>query len=175
MSSKSDWLPDLVLLEDYGGDWLKYEGALYEYFEEDFLQSRPKYRNKDVKLIKEKYYNDKHPTFWHIISSGPNEEPNLRRCERIRWVKPIIVNYNSTKIEEIPAPQESYRDKRIQLWLRPEDFLVVLAERKNYFVLWTAYCIFGGKKKQLQKQLKAYKKASVAVSDDTDAPSTHGR
>lgn len=41
MTKKIDWLPPLVLFEDYGGNWDQYLNVLYKFFMEDFIGSPP--------------------------------------------------------------------------------------------------------------------------------------
>lgn len=160
MSSKPNWLPNLVCLEDYNGSWAKYVKIVYEYFENDFIKSKPRFMNKDVTLIKGDYYKNKHPTFWHIISTGPTEEdsnPDLRRCERIGWPRAIIENHDYSGILE--WEKQIRNQQRVLLWLKDYDYLVILAKRKGYFLLWTAYNIkYENKKRDLKKEYDSYKK-----------------
>ena len=37
-------LPDLVKFSDYGGNWEKYEEALYGFFKQDFIDHRVYYK-----------------------------------------------------------------------------------------------------------------------------------
>src|SRR5437763_9746237 len=93
MSSNISWLPPLVLLEDYENDWHQYLEAIYQFFCEDFVISRPTFQGKRFGLKKHPMLKDKEATFWHIISEGKVEDnriPDLRRCERIRWPRAII-------------------------------------------------------------------------------------
>src|SRR4030066_170192 len=44
----------------------------------------------------------KEATFWHLISEGKSEKdrlPDLRRCERIRWPRPIIEHHDRLTIK----------------------------------------------------------------------------
>src|SRR4030067_2263921 len=95
MSNWPDWLPPLVLFEDYEGNWDRYLDALYDYFRKDFLESKPSYRGVQLALKRHPAIKGKQATFWHLISEGSNEAnriPDMRRCERIRWRRPIIEN-----------------------------------------------------------------------------------
>ena len=85
--SLPDWLPPLVRLDDYGGYWDRYEEALYQHFQDDFLESRPEAITKPVSIRHHPKYKGKEWAFWHLISSGRIEQerlPDFRRCERIR-------------------------------------------------------------------------------------------
>jgi len=41
MNSDSDWLPSLVLMQDYQNDWDQYLEAIYQCFCQDFVTSKP--------------------------------------------------------------------------------------------------------------------------------------
>jgi hypothetical protein len=142
MSNASEWLPSLVLLNQYEGDWHKYIEAVYKYFKEDFIDSRPRFVDRTVRTKRHPLYQNKEYTFWHITSEGKKEEdrvPDIRRCERIRWPRPIIEYCTSDFIR--CWPNKRGREKRIILWCYEEDYVVVLADRKKYVLLWTAYMV----------------------------------
>jgi hypothetical protein len=73
---------------------------------------------------------DKEATFWHFISEGQTEEErvsDLRRCERVRWPKPVIENSTDSKIKYWKNTRKG--EPRICLWLECEDYVVL--ERKR--------------------------------------------
>ena len=63
--------------------------------------------------------------------------PDLRRCERIRWPRPII-DHGAEPVIRV-WENERKGERRICLWLENADYLVVLARRRGYVLLWTAY------------------------------------
>lgn len=149
------WLPELVLLEHYGGSWHKYLDAIYSYFVADFVDDRPYFQGSEIRLKRYPYYNGKEATFWHIIAEGSTEEdrlPNLRRCERIRWPKPIIEHSDISGIKI--WKNKRIGETRICIWFQEVEYLIVLAERSNYVLLWTAYLVV--KEHQKRKLLKEY-------------------
>jgi hypothetical protein len=119
----------------------------------------------------------KEVTFWHIISEGKTEDnrlPDLRRCERIRWPRPIIEHSEYPKIKL--WENERRGEKRICIWFEEVEYLVVLAKRKDYILFWTAYPVLRDhRKKKLNKEYEEYLKAGDAQKDGTVTPSTHGR
>lgn len=150
-----DWLPSLVLLEDSKGDWNEYLNVLYEIFISDYVDSQCKYRGIKIAIKKHPQIEDKEATFWHLISEGETEEdrtPDLRRCERIKWPKPII---EKVPDDEIKVWQNKRgRETRVCIWLENAEYIVILAERKNYLLLWTAYSVTKNHRKR--KLLKEY-------------------
>jgi len=99
----------------------------------------------------------KEATFWHMIQKGTIEEdrtPDLRRCERIRWPKPIIEHDADTAIKVWANQRRG--EQRICLWLEQEDYLVILADRGKYILPWTAYMV-----KQPHRQRKLQKEYDI--------------
>ncbi len=153
------WLPDLVLLSDSHGDWEEYVETLYQYFCTDFVKSTPRYQGKKVVLSHQPRILGKEATFWHLISGGEVEEdriPDLRRCERICWPKPIIENANKEVCIKVWENTRK-KGKRVCLWFEEVDYLIILAIRKGYFMLITAYLVEQShRKRKLQKEYEQY-------------------
>ena len=149
------WLPELVKFEKYGGVWDNYLTALYEFFVSDFIINKTNYRGITIGIKKHPLIDGKEATFWHLITESDAEKertPDLSRCERIRWPKPIIEN---ATIPEIKVWQNHrFGETRLCIWFEEAEYLVVLAERKNYLLIWTAYTVTRNHRKR--KLLKEY-------------------
>ena len=99
MSELPDWLPELILFENYNGDWQRYEDAVYSRFYSDFIASRPTFQGLPVRITRN-LVKGKERGFWHLIQEGRVEEqrtPDLRRCERIRCYKMVKANRGKNK------------------------------------------------------------------------------
>jgi hypothetical protein len=164
MLNQPEWLPALILFENCAGDWERYLRVIYAYFKQDFIDSRPEYRGTRLGLKRHPVVEGKEATFWHVISEGSAEEdrlPDLRRCERIRWPRPVIEHADELVIKI--WENERKGEKRINLWLENQEYLVVLAVRKTYILLWTAFPVTQPHRKALlQKEYEAFKKAGAA-------------
>ena len=142
------WLPALVTLEDSQGDWFRYAELVYSYFYADFVRSRPSYEGFRLRLKRHPVVQGKEWTFWHLIQDGPIEPdrtPNLRRCERIRWPRPIVEHCDDDGLMIWEETRER-SEIRVHLWFETEDYVVVLARRgvgtsDEYMLLWTAYVV----------------------------------
>ena len=160
MEEGLDWLPSLELLADYGGDWERYVEILYGVFYNDFVDSKPVFRGAPLGLKSHPMVDGKEATFWHMISEGVIEAdrtPDMRRCERIRWPRPIIEREDNP---ELKVWSETNRgDTRIYLWLEAESYLVVLAQRKSYVLPWTAF--FVKEQHQREKYIKRWKRSAA--------------
>ncbi len=160
MSNIPAWLPDLILLQDFSGDWSKFMDAIYQIFRGDFILTKPKFRGGAIKTKWHPIVDGREATFWHVIQTGKVENertPDLRRCERVPWIRPVIEHEKepSIKVWENKRKQE----KRICLWLEDYEYLVVLAKRKGYILLWTAYPVTDNqRKRKLQKEYEEFNK-----------------
>ncbi len=151
-----------MCLADFGGDWKRYEEALYEAYLRDFSQANLTYEGLPLGVKRHPKLDGKDATFVHFTSEGRVESartPDLRRCERICWPRPIIElagRDDAIKVWE----NDRGREKRACLWLEEEDYLVVLALRGTYVLPWTAYLVQEehGKRK-LRKEYLAFKKS----------------
>ena len=144
-----EWLPKLTLLEDSGGDWSQYVERLHRQFLADFVESKPDWHGKDVRLKRHPEYDGKSATFWHMISEGGVEAdrtPDMRRCERIAWPRPIMDEFDDTAFgttgcrvlwwAELRGTENRYH-------VAPSDFsyVVVVADRGDFVLPWTAYYV----------------------------------
>jgi hypothetical protein len=95
-----------------------------------------------------------------MISTGEVEAdrlPDLRRCERIRWPKPIIENETSSEVRV--WEEERKGETRIHLWLYSLGYLVILNQRNGYLLPWTAYYVeYDHERNKLDKRWERYKK-----------------
>ena len=158
------WLPDLVIFRDYDNNWDRYLEALYKFYKKDFIYSKPIFCDKRLGIKKNPYYNNKEATFWHIIQEGKKEDertPDLRRCERIRWPKPIIEHRDKIgiKIWENIRHKKKGIQHSICIWFKDAEYLVILRKRSSYILFWTAYPVTENhRKRKLEKEYQEYKK-----------------
>lgn len=137
-------IPDLIELDSFGGDYEQYEEAVYSLYKTTFEEKSFSYNNKPIvqKIIP--MYKEKSGTFWHIISNGPDEAsrtPDLRRYERIAWPSHVL-GYCQNQCSNILIWKNKRKGKsRVLLWCRDINYLVVLDEKKDYYIFWTAYPI----------------------------------
>jgi hypothetical protein len=148
------WLPPLMELSAFGSDWTKYEAALFAQFSKDFIQSRPRFRGTQVQHKVYPASQNKPYLFWHLVSEGRIEEdrlPDLRRCERIAWPRPMIEEDGKPRV----AVWENLRKGRSRVVIAVDDFsyVVVLEPRKTYTLVVTAYFVeHENRRSQLRKE-----------------------
>lgn len=155
-------LPSLIKLDDYNGEWEEYENALYNVFKSLFIDNKQYFQGKPIGIFTEAMYHGKEKTFWHIISEGDSEynrTPDMRRCERIVWVNSFINLLICGDCGDIYRwkYRHSNRKYRYKLWCKKTNFIVILEERSNCFMLITAYIVKYGH--TISKLEKEYTKA----------------
>ncbi len=152
---KIEWLPELVLFEDFGGNWDNYFETVYSLFKADFVDNKPAYKGQKVGLKRLPLTNGKEATFWHLISEGKIEAdrtPDIRRCERIRWPAQIIENSEDSRLKI--WVETINNEDRIHLLCPQDRYLLVLAIRQGYILPWTAF--YMEHEHQVAKKLKKY-------------------
>ena len=156
--------PDLLPFSAFGGDWNAYEDVLHRIFMADIAQAGLQYRGQRVSCRRIPEASGRWASFWHLVQEGRVEDdrtPDLRRCERIRWVRWVIENGGAhTEIDEWQNARGT--ETNTLLWFR-EEYLVVLAQRSDYWLLKTAYCTEkSGRIRQLRKERDTFHHAAGA-------------
>lgn len=160
-----DWLPGLLRLEDSGGNWGRYLDALHQRFLTDFVESKPDWLGKDVRLKRHPEHDGKSATFWHMISEGSTEAdrtPDMRRCERIAWPRPIMDEFDDADPGTTPCRVlwwTELRGTETRYHLAPDDFsyVVVVADRGAFVLPWTAYYVeHAYRREKLRKKWRAF-------------------
>jgi hypothetical protein len=143
---------------------------LYEIFKNDFINNSV-YLNDTIYIDPKTHdkQDEKENIFWHIITRkdrGKRRFDTPRAC-RIRWIKPIILNFLDDKIK-LFYYYEDNRKIRLYLWAFEYDFVVILQKLGNtssYLV--TSFYIDNQRKRDIfQKKFEDYNnKADVRLKD----------
>lgn len=141
MSNKPEWLPEMAHVNPWTADTYK---MLYGIFRRDFVDSRPRYRGREVWHFPEKE-DGKEVLFWHLTSRGgkpgtvPRRKrkfaaaiaqqtqryPDTRRSERLTWVRPLIENPDEAEVLAWDY-LEGNGGIRTYIWLKHFDFVVIM-------------------------------------------------
>jgi len=140
--SAPTWLPDLLTWN--GSDWPTYIEEVFGVFEEGFITSKGMLRGLEVRLRWMPVHQGKPSAFWHLVQEGHIEEertPDLRRCERIGWLRAIIDHADDPSVKQWENERRGSGgvQRQVLLWLEDQDFLVVVGKRDGYYLLLTAY------------------------------------
>lgn len=149
------WLPEIL---PFRGDWSAYVEEIYQAFRAGFFIERVYFRGRRVSVRSEPRDQGKEAGFWHAISEGKeeiNRTPDLRRCERVRWIRALIECPDKERVRVWEEMRGS--DRRVHIALPDFSYLVVLADRGRYVLFITAFCV--EHKHQRRKRRKAWEKA----------------
>ena len=157
-------LPEIITLEEYGGDIATYLEAVYEVFKQDFVDTKPVFEGTPLGLKKHPYIEGKEYTFYHFTHDGDIETerlPNLRRLERMPFPKPMIDNSTHPYLKVWRNKRGN--KERILIYHEAETYLVVLEDRGDYILPWTAYLVeYSNRQRKLLAEYDAYIKAKTA-------------
>lgn len=183
------WLPELVTCQDWCR-WGEYEEELYSIFKSNFVADHPQYCGKPVQIRKHPIDHGREEAFWHVTCKDffkdGEREPDINRCERIKWVRAFIENSTcnepfcvecdgmlvwSTTYQKSKCP-------RVKILLEEERYVVIVEVRKEYCLLITAFYI--DQDHRLNKMIKEYRKTkaetgSAPAGTQPDTLSTRGR
>lgn len=170
--------PKLITLNHYNGNVEIYLAAIYQSYKDEIVNAKLFFLELPIRCQFKPAYKNMHFGFWHLVSTGEREENrkiDFRRCERIDWVAFILRNANDTSMIHC-WENLRFGNTHIVLWLHQHNFLVILAKRKNYLVLKTAYPVTETYRiKKLNKEMKNSvdpRKARVAFEATPDTLST---
>lgn len=130
------------------GEWDDYLDSVYDHYLADLIESPKHLNGKPVRARYNPATNGKGFSFWHLISEGEREEdrtPDLRRCERIRWIAWMLTHaaVGEPKVLSWKNSRTTRKGTNERLVLLCEDvqYVVILEERAEYFLLVSAYPI----------------------------------
>ena len=158
-----DWLPELL---DF--DWNEYQQSLdraYAVFERDFgrAHSRPDFRGKQMGLKRHPEFDGKSATFWHFVTEGDVEaerSPNRERIERIAWPKAMLLEANSENPRVLVWSSKRGRSTRWLVALADFSYVVVVDEREEFVLPWTAYVVeHGHRREKLRREYSEWQRA----------------
>jgi hypothetical protein len=142
MPTNPSWLPQIIELVAFGGDFFAYQDHLYSLFTKDFITSHPTLGGFPV-LATRKQVDGKCETFWHFTTEtdyiSGDRNTRLERCERICWVRPMVENLIQPEIVFWKKPHK--RGERLYFFLPDFCYLLVVAKGKDRYYLTTAYYI----------------------------------
>ena len=162
-------LPEIILLATFNGVFQEYFEGVYKIFKKDFVDDKPLFGKKPLKLKSHPFIDGKEYTFYHFTHSGDIEKerlPDLRRMERMGWAKPIIEECYNWKLKV--WPQRRNGKDRLCIWLEIKDdldYIVILDVRANYILPWTAFVLeFEHQKRKKQNEYALYLKSKSRLN-----------
>lgn len=141
----------------------QYKDRLYSEYIDAFYTNKFTFRGKPVALRHEPKVGKYENSFHHLTTkvfkantSFQHREFDYARAERIRWIKELLLSHPCYE-GCCNGILEWKENNRVHLFLEIESYLIVLEERKNYYLLVSAYYVMNGKERD--KLLKRYNRA----------------
>lgn len=168
MYNGCDWLSEPIKIPNniYNEE---VEEELYKIFLVELYNCDWYYRNKKVIMREQPKCRGKEESFFHIISGKDNPmlsecQTNIDRIARMRWGKEIIINEPCMKSCDCCKGilvWENNRSKskhiRTKLFHTKFNYLVIIEERKDYWLYITSYRVGNThKRNEIMKEAHAY-------------------
>ena len=159
--------PNLETLEAHGNEWAKYIEAIYAVFKEHFISSLPRRGRITIGVRPIIEDQNKERAFWHITSQGSIERertPDLRRCERIRYPKPMIELDQAKNLfvwEKEKLMNQKRRETRLHIAVDDFSYIVVLSPVEHgskRFLVTTFYIEYRHQREKYKKDYQEYMK-----------------
>lgn len=155
MSPLPSWLPIMFNVNPWTSDTFE---DLYTIFRTDFIIYPVNYKGYNVWFYQD-MEDGKEIIFWHLTTrldtTTGDRLPDLPRCERLPWARPIISNCNN---QEILSWDYIEGDGTIHtyVWLNNHDYVVVMKKyaddrRRLITAFWVEY---PNTKRKLLKKFK---------------------
>lgn len=138
-----DWLPPLMRRQDYASEQ-EYYDALHDVFQRDFIDSKQSYEGLPINIKRlppyDGLFQGKAATFRHLITEGKDETDRTivpARCERIGWMLPVLERAGT---QDVRVWENRRRSGAAYIFALPDfSYKLVLAQRKDYLLLWTHF------------------------------------
>lgn len=185
-------VPALITLAEHEGNWQAYEDALYAEYLATIVRAGLRFQGAPVSTRRSPEARNKAYGFWHIISEAQsrtnrNKEdriPDIKRCERIRWVAWCILHAGSPGVSW--WENERGRETHVVIWAEEHDFAVILAKRNGsdgqpYYLLKSSYWVRAHNISKFTRERDQFWGAQKTEAPThrcaraSDTPSTHGR
>ena len=139
------------------------EAAAWAIFQKDF-SAFPPFRTEDVRVIRapHKARADQGHTYWHMVTEGEREETRGKsisdRLERVPWARPVIENEADVGSAMKVWSNQRSGNTHVCIWFDRQNYLVVLKQCADHYLLKTTYCPESWRRQQLHREYTAWKK-----------------
>lgn len=140
----TSWLPPIAELD---GEWEPYCDELFRVFKRDIHAAR--FHGKRVSRRRMPEVAGKPDGFWHVTSEAfekDSEEriPDMRRCERVPWIGPMINAAGSGRVLCWKSDRSARNGHNVVIALPTFEYAVILGNRRSrdgdeYMLLVTAF------------------------------------
>lgn len=138
------------------------EEKLYYIFKNELFGSIFVYQDKPVFYRRFPLYKEREEAFYHIIAGKDNPmitgyQQDIVRASRIRWGKEIICN-TPCQLDCCEGIEVWEQNKRTKFYHKKYNYLVILEERKDYWLYITSYRLSDSySRRKILKEAHEYK------------------
>jgi hypothetical protein len=148
----------LPALHDCNGVWDQVLASLYSIFERDLKQHKCQHDAKSI-IYDGRIKDDgggKEEGFWHLVEKGPpgNRVFDPPRAEKRPWFRPTCETADAAITAFDYDTGNSKKGVRRYVWIKADDYVVVLKIQKRILFLVTAYHVDGGGTADLERRYK---------------------
>jgi hypothetical protein len=158
--------PDLICLEDFGGDVRAHIGAVYQAYLDELVNARLTFLGARLAFKFTPATDRKGFAFWHAVqeqgetTAEDDRTVDPRRCERITWPAYMIRNARPDGRGDVLWWRVKRGTRtRIVLWLEGDGYALVLEERETFCLFWTTYTVRPGRARTFALEHQAYWRA----------------
>lgn len=161
--------PGMICLEDFGGNVAAHIEAVYEAYVKELVKANLEFLGVPLSFKFAPATDNKGFAFWHAVQEEgetPAEDDRRvdpRRCERITWPAYMIRNAQPDGQGNVLwwRVMRGTR-KRVVMWLKDEKYVLILEDRKTYWLFWTTYTVRSGRAAKFASEHAAYWEAPWA-------------
>jgi hypothetical protein len=158
--------PVFIEVDDFPGDdymtrWRAYLEDIYRRYLEGVAHGRLSFRGLPVRCQFRPETEGKHYAFWHMMQEGSggrredDRTPDMERCRRVDWIAWVIRNAGTHPGIRVFPQTKRGSEQPWALWLHEYGYVVILWERRDYYLLKTAfYPVRRHKREELERDWK---------------------
>jgi murein L,D-transpeptidase YafK len=159
--------PPLIEIDSFTGSdfqerWDAYIEEIYQRYLSTVAQGKLTFRGQRVACQFRPETYGKHYAFWRMMQEGylgtseDDRTPDFERCKRVDWIAWAINNAGKSDAIRVFPQRRRGREKSWAVWVHEKDYVVILWDRRDYYLLKTAFVVKSGKRKELQRDWEAY-------------------
>jgi hypothetical protein len=142
--------------------WDDYIEGLYGLYLKTVVRAELVFRGLPVRCQFRPETFGKHFAFWHMMQEGRIENDRTidpERCRRLLWIG-WLINESRASDPRIRVFRQNPRNGEISwvIWLDEQDYAVILWERKDYFLLKTAFMVKPHKRQEFERDWENFVK-----------------
>ncbi len=155
--------PNLICLEDFGGNPQAHIDAVYEAYINEVVKARLFFLDTPISFKYAPATDDKGFAFWHAVQEEGKtraEDDRIidpRRCERITWPAYMVSNARPDGRGDVLWWRvRRHGRKRVVMWLEADEYALILEDRGTFWLFWTTYTVRSGRARQFAEQHATY-------------------